>query len=197
MDKEFPRILAEARDRDAHLVFLDESGFMLTPLVRRTLAPRGITPILPVANRRDRISAISAITLSPRRYLPGLYFELLPDNTNAKAAHVVAFLKELKKSLPRFTVLWDRGRIHGQALLIKAFLAEHPEIVAEDLPPYAPEVNPDEWVWGHTKYGKLANFAPADRYELRARVNAELRWLKQHPYFLYRFIDNADLPLVL
>ena len=41
LDQEFPRILGEARARDAHLVFLDASGFMLTPLVRRTFAPRG------------------------------------------------------------------------------------------------------------------------------------------------------------
>ena len=170
---------------------------MLTPLVRRTLAPCGLTPILPVANRRDRISAISAITLSPRRYVPDLYFELLPDNTNATAAHVVAFLKELKESLPRFTVIWDQGRIHGRAALVKEFLAEHPEIVAEDLPAYAPELNPDELVWGHTKYGKMANFAPTNRKELRARVNAELAWLKKHAYFLYKFIDHTDLPLVL
>lgn len=189
--------MAEAQARDAHLVFLDESGFMLTPLVRRTLAPRGITPILPVANRRDRISAISCITLSPRRYLPGLYFELLPDNTNATAAHVVAFLKELKKSLPRFTVLWDQGKIHGRSRLVKAFLADHPELVAEDFPPYAPQENPDELVWGHTKYGKLANFAPADAKALRERVAAELQWLKRHPYFLYSFIDHTSLPLVL
>jgi transposase len=197
LDAEFPRILAEAKERDAHLVFLDESGFMLTPLVRRTLAPRGITPILPVAARRDRISAISAITLSPRLYLPGLYFELLPDNTNATAATVVAFLKELKKSLPRFTVVWDRSNIHGRSRLVKQFLAEHPEVVAEDFPPYAPQENPDELVWGHTKYGRLANFAPANAQELRARVTTELEWLKKHAYFLYKFIDHTNLPLVL
>lgn len=179
------------------MVFLDESGFLLTPLVRRTLAPRGITPILPVAARRDRISAIRCITLSPRRYLPGFYFELLPDNTNATAAHVVAFLKELKKSLPRFTVIWDQGQIHSRAGLVKEFLAEHPQIVAENLPAYAPELNPDELVWGHTKYNKLANFAPANSTEMRERVNAELGWLKKHAYFLYKFIDHTDLPLLL
>src|SRR5438270_833375 len=44
---EFPRIVREAWRRQATLVFLDEAGFMLTPLVRRTLAPRGCTPVLP------------------------------------------------------------------------------------------------------------------------------------------------------
>jgi hypothetical protein len=63
-----------------------------------------------VAGRRDRISALRCIALSPRRYLPGLYFQLLPDNTNATAAHVVAFLKELKKALPRLIRRSDSRR---------------------------------------------------------------------------------------
>jgi hypothetical protein len=48
---EFPRIAASARERNAHLVFLDESGFMLTPTVRRTWAPRGSKPLLDFRRR--------------------------------------------------------------------------------------------------------------------------------------------------
>src|SRR4051812_4988388 len=59
---EFPRIVREAWVRSAYLVFLDESGFFLTPTVRRTLAPRGQTPVLDAWDRRDRWSAISCIT---------------------------------------------------------------------------------------------------------------------------------------
>jgi transposase len=197
LEQEFPRILAEARRRHAHVVFLDESGFMLLPLLRRTLWPRGVTPILPVSGKRDRISAISCITLSPRRYLPGLYFELLPDNTNVTAEHVIAFLRELKKSFPRFTVVWDKSTIHSKSGAVKAFLAANPSVVAEDFPGYVPELNPDEGVWGYTKYGRLANFAPADTRELRERVEAELRALKRQAYFLYSFIRHTDLPLQL
>jgi transposase len=197
LDEEFPRILAEAKARDAHLVFLDESGFMLTPVVRRTLWPRGLTPVLPCRDRRDRISAISCITLSPRLYLPALYFELLPDNTNVTAVHIVAFLRALKKSLPRFTVIWDRHGIHSKARLVKAFLKANPSVVAEDFPGYVPELNPDEGVWGWTKYGRLANFAAADTQDLRERVTAELTWLKAHPYFLDSFIEHTNLPLLL
>src|SRR5579872_3135517 len=82
---ELPRILREAWKRQAHVVFLDESGFGLTPSVRRTLAPRGQTPVLEAWDRRDRISAISCITLSPRCGRPGLYFELLPVNKTVHA----------------------------------------------------------------------------------------------------------------
>src|SRR3954447_5357069 len=135
---EFPRLLAEAQQRDAHLVFLDESCYQLTPTVRRTLAPRGQTPILPCWDKRDKISAISAITLSPRQQRPGLFFELLPDKENFHGEEVVDFLQQLKRHLERFTVVWDRGKIHSRSRVVKAFLAEHPEIVAEDLPGYAP-----------------------------------------------------------
>jgi hypothetical protein len=197
LDQEFPRILAEARERDAHLVFLDESGFMLTPVVRRTLWPRGVTPVLPVAGKRDRISAISCITLSPKRYLPGLYFELLPTNENVNAERVVAFLRELKKSLPRFTVIWDGNRIHSKARVVKEFLAANPSVVAEDFPGYVPYLNPDEGVWGYTKYGRLPNFAPANHHELRERVQAELRLLKQQAYMLWCFIEQTNFPLQL
>jgi transposase len=197
LDQEFPHILRETRQRQAHLVFLDESGFMLTPVVRRTLWPRGLTPILPVAAKRDRISAISCITLSPQRYLPGLYFELLPTNTNVNAQHVVDFLRQLHEALPRFTVIWDGHRIHSKSRLVKEFLAANPSIRAETFPGYMPDLNPDEDVWGHIKYGRLANFAPANAQELRERVDAELQALKRQAYVLHRFIEHTKLPLQL
>jgi transposase len=168
---------------------------MLTPVLRRTLAPRGQTPLLPAWDRHDRISAISGISLSPQQLRPGLSFELLPDNTNATAEHVVAFLRALKESLPRITVVWDRHKVHSKSRLVKAFLAANPSVVVEDLPAYAPTENPDEGVWGWTKYGRLANFAPADTAALRERVQGELTWLQEHPYFLYSFIEHTNLPL--
>ena len=191
--EEFPRIAREAFARDAHLVFLDESCYRLTPTVRRTLAPRGQTPVLPCWDKRDKISAISAITLSPRQRRPGLYFELLPDKENFHGEQVVAFLKELKRHLPRFTVVWDRNRIHSRSRVVRAYLARHPEIVVEDLPGYAPELNPDELVWCWTKYGRLCNFAAANIQVLRQQVVAELEYLQQHAYALWDFINHTDL----
>jgi len=195
VEQEFPRIARQARARDAHLVFPDESCFQLTPTVRRTLAPRGRTPVLRCWDRRDKISAISAITLSPRRHLPGLYFWLLPDKENFHGEEVVAFLKQLRQQLRRFTVVWDRNRIHSRSRVVQAYLAGHPEIVVEDFPGYAPELNPDEMVWGWTKYGRLANYAAADLGSLRERVEAELEYLQQHPYDLLDFVEHTELPL--
>jgi transposase len=190
----FPHIARAARRRGAHLVFLDESGFQLTPCRRQTWAPTGNTPDLPCWDRRDRISAISAITVSPRQRRRNLYFELLPDNRTARADNIVDFLRQLRVHLgSRFTVVWDGGRIHSKSLLVRAFLAKHPGIVVETLPAYAPELNPDEGVWGWTKYGRLSNLAANDTKELRSKVSGELLELKSRPHLLGSMIQETGL----
>ena len=189
----FPEVVEAAGARNAHLVFLDESGFMLTPTVRRTWAPQGDTPLLSCWDRRDRLSAISGITVSPQRARLNFYFTLLPDNTNAKAKDIVAFLRQLKRDLGPFTVIWDGSNIHSRSRLVKAYLAAHPEVVAETLPSYAPEANPDEGVWGWTKYGRLANLAAANTADLRHRIQDEFAVLKKNRHLLNSFIQEAEL----
>jgi transposase len=190
----FPDIVEKAGQRHAHLVFLDESGFMLTPTVRRTWGPTGQTPVLPCSDRRDRISAISAITLSPKRPRLNFCFTLLADNKNVKAPDIVAFLRLVKQKLGGpFTVLWDGSNTHSRSRLVKAYLAKHPEIVAETLPAYAPEINPDENVWSWTKYGRLANLAAQDTRELRERIEQEFAVLCKERGYLDSFIQDAEL----
>jgi transposase len=193
---DLPRILRAAFRRKAHVVFLDESGFQLTPSVRRTLAPRGKTPVLDCWDRRDRISAISCITLSPLSGRPGLYFELLPVNQTVHGEEVVAFLGELRRQLRGpFTVVWDRSKIHSKAKVVKAWLAEHPEVVVEDFPGYAPTLNPDEWVWSWTKYGRLSNLAAWDAEELWDHMVMALIDLKFRPKMLKAFMAEAGIPM--
>ena len=114
--RQLPHIAREAQERGAHLVFLDESGFMLTPTVRRTWAPQGRTPVLSAWDRRDRISAISSITVSPKNRIVNLYFDLLPDNTNVHGDDVVEYLRRLRSHLgSRMTILWDGSRVHDRS----------------------------------------------------------------------------------
>jgi len=189
---EFPRIVREAFAREAHLVFLDESGFFLTPTVRRTMAPRGQTPVLPAWDRRDRPSAISAITLSPVTARPNLFFRLFPHHVHAE--QVVDFLAELHRSLGAITVVWDRGPIHDKSKVVRAWLAEHPRVVTEKFPAYAPALNPDEGVWGWTKYGRSANLAANDTDELWDHLIEELVTVKHSPDLLNSFVRQTELP---
>jgi transposase len=196
--QQFPRIAREAQERGAHLVFLDESGFMLTPSVRRTWGPQGQTPILDAWDRRDRISAISSISVSPRNRRLNLHFDLLPDNTNVHGDDVVEYLRHLKAQIGApLTVLWDGGRVHDKSKLVRAFLAEHPEIKTERLPAYAPELNPEELVWAWTKYGRLGNLAAANTNWLRDYLITEFTYVREHPEILASCIEATNLPLLL
>jgi transposase len=198
LDDDFDRIVRDVFRRKAHLIFLDEAGFMLTPTVRRTLAPRGKTPVLPAWQRHDRISAISCVPLGPDASQPELYFELLPAGLNVRADDIVAFLRELRRELPGpWTIVWDRHNIHSRSRLVKDWLAAEPEVVVEDLPSYAPALNPDEMVWAWLKYGRLANLTPADVTELRDHVLTELEWAAFDRELLAGFFNHAHLGVQL
>lgn len=100
-------------------------------------------------DRSDRLSAISALTSSPRRQRHGLYFTLLPDHANVRAPDAVAFLRHLRCHLRRpLVVVWDRAPIHDRAAVVQRYLAAHLAIETVPLPAYAPELNSDERVWG-------------------------------------------------
>jgi transposase len=192
VDDDFRRIVREAFDGRAHIAFSDEAGFHLTPTIRRTLAPRGRTPVLDACDRRDKWSAISCVNLSPVAGLLGLYFDLLDHNVHGN--DVVTFLAELHRRLGPVTVVWDRNQIHSKSKVVKRWLARHPGVVVEDFPGYVPDLNPDEGVWGWTNYRRLANLAADDKDELWDRVVEALIEVKFRPDLLRGFIRRTGLP---
>ena len=167
---------------------------MMTPTARRTYAPRGETPIKKCWSNHGRISVISAVTVSPRRNRLGLYFMLLPDNTGAKVEDTIAFLRLLRRHLgSKLTICWDRGRIHDHSLAVRTWLSKHKGIRTERFPPYAPDLNPDEYVWSYAKYAKLCNYAAPSLSELRERIDGELSSLAKNKALLQSFIEHAKL----
>jgi hypothetical protein len=77
---------------------------------------------------------------------------------------------------------------------VKAGLADHPGVVAEDFPGYVPDLNPDEGVWGWAKDGRLANPAANDKDELWDRVVDELITVKHRPDLWRGFIQETGVP---
>ena len=133
---------------------------MLQPVVRRTWAPRGQTPTSKSWDRHDRLSVISALTLAPYYQRFGLYFHIQHDNIRTE--EVLEFITALHRRLQRhFILVLDRWSVHRAAVrrLLEAGVSW---LEVEWLPAYAPELNPVEHVWGHTKYADLANYLPRD-----------------------------------
>jgi transposase len=89
-------------------------------------------------------------------------------------------------------LLWDSGNQHKGAP-IKEFLRRHPRLHPFRFPGYAPELNPDEWVWKLVK-GPLANSAPKDLRDLKGLIHRPLQRLRQSQRLLWSCIYASDLP---
>jgi transposase len=181
----------------ASLVFLDESGLLMAPLVRRSWAPRGRTPILYQTTRsREKVSIIAALSVSPQRRRVGLYFSLYP-NANVTMAAVVAFLRELARHLQHAIILiWDRLPAH-RGRTIRRFLARRKRCRAVFLPPYAPELNPVERLWSYLKTNPLANLAAPDAEPLSRLAHRQARKVQQRQALLRSFIRSTPLAVRL
>ena len=176
-------------------MFLDESGFLLIPHVRRTWAPRGQTPLVRHRYRRDKISAISAVTLSARRRRLGLYLHFHPDQ-NITHVEVTVFLRALLRHLRgHVIVLWDGGPIH-KGPDVRRLLTRCSRLHVERFPGYAPELNPDEFVWAYFKTA-LANGQPDSLRDLLTALCRLARRVRRRPDLLRGFITASDLAISL
>lgn len=174
------------------MVFLDESGFLLVPPVRRTWAPRGQTPILPCAGQWTKISAISGISVSVTTRKIALYIRF-HTGKNIRSQEVIIFLRYLLRHLCKgFVLLWDAGSFHKSGL-VKRFLKSHPLIGHHMFPGYSPELNPDEFVWGHLKR-EVANSVPKDTAQLRGLLRSPVRRLQRSSKLLWSCIHASDIP---
>jgi transposase len=172
-------------------VFSDESGFLLIPTLRKTWAPRGKTPIVRHRYRHDRLSVISGISIAPRRCRIGLYFQA--HEKNIQHPEVCAFLRHVLRHLRGPVILiWDNASIH-KGERIREICRRFPRLHLEFLPPYAPQLNPDEQVWAYAK-GRLANGRPDDLTVLHRHLNRALGELRGSQRRLRGCIHQSELP---
>jgi putative transposase len=149
-------------------VFLDEAGFRLQPLNRRTWAPTGTRPQQVVSQRHDRWSVIGSLAVSPRRRRVKLAFRL--HDHNIRTADIVRYLYALhREHRGPILIVLDRLNVH-RAAIRRLQIRGASWLSVEWLPAYAPELNPVEALWSHAKYTALANFVPDDRDHLHDAV---------------------------
>jgi transposase len=147
------------------IAFADQSGFYLLPGVVRTYAPVGKTPVLKERLTRDHLSAMSAITLDGKLYM-------IEQERSFKGEDVVRFLKHLIRQIPgKLLVIWDGSPIHRGGA-VKDFLSSGASrrLKLEQLPGYAPDLNPDEGVWKHLKCVELKNLCCESLTELKVEL---------------------------
>jgi transposase len=170
----FPALRVRARKRGAKIFFLDEAGVRSDQVLGRTWAPRGKTPEVPTSGQRQSVNAISAV--NPRG---DFWYEVYTERLNRDS-----FQRLLKNFLrgrrdPVFLVL-DKHPAHVARDVAAFVQSKRGRLELHFLPGYAPELNPDEFVWNHLKRNGVSK-TPLRRGEsLRQRVEADLSSLKRN-----------------
>src|SRR5512144_181049 len=183
----WPALKERARDERRRLVFGDESGFYLLPGVVKTYGPRGQTPILDEWQTRDHLSIMGGVTPQGK-----VYSLVRPKALNG--LHSIESLIHLGRLAgDRLLVIWDGSPIHRRAE-VKAFLAEAGATIhLEPLPPYAPDLNPVEWLWRHLKEVEMRNLTCLDLEQLHLEFHLALGRVRQKPHLFRSFFEGAGL----
>lgn len=169
----------------------------MAPWVRRSWARRGQTPRLDQRTRsHQKVSVIAALCIGPDRRRLHLYFRLYVD-ANINTARVIAFVRQLLRQWDGpLVIVWDRLRAH-RSKKIDLFVGRSPRVHTFLLPPYAPELNPVEYVWSYLKTNPLANWAFNDVETLAQTARRHGRSLQHKHALLRSFVDHSPLPLRL
>jgi transposase len=185
----WPEIFRDALDRSATVVFVDKSGVPTTPNVRRSWAVEGSRPVLRTKGHREKVSVIRGVTLEGE-----LFFEV--HRHDLSGTEVIWFLEQLLEEIPgRVTVVWDNIGIHRCAEVATFTWLHRRRLTLRRLPPYAPDLNPDEGIWNVIKHQRLANFCPTDVEELEEAVRRELRSLQVSPARVQLAMRQTELPI--
>ncbi|MFT3990943.1 MAG: IS630 family transposase [Luteolibacter sp.] len=168
------------------IVFIDETGVSTRPHRVRTWAPRGKTPVLHETFGWKSLSIIGAISLWR------ILFHIHPGSI--KGPQVVGFLRALVRHTRQpLMVIWDGAAIHRSRLVADYIASTDGRIIAERLPPYAPELNPAEYIWAHLKQHEIGNLLVREAWELSHQATAALRRMRRRPRIVRACFIQADL----
>ena len=130
--------MKEAREYDATILFLDESGMQSRPNVRRTWSIRGKRPPISVKEARDKLSIVSAVSEDGE-----LFFSITYESM--KDLDIITFLEQLLTEIRGFIyIFWDNITIHHGENVKKFPFDNNDRTITRRIPAYSPELNPDE-----------------------------------------------------
>ena len=182
LKEEWPRILAHARKWQATLYFQDETGISLTPVLGKTWGEKGKPTFVRLTGKRGSFCVSAAIT--PRGKM---LFRI--EKGRVVAETFVDFLEKLRRHHPRrkIIVVTDQARPHIAKRVKEYTEARKKSFALYYLPPYSPELNPDEGVWEYVKDKKLKSHTAMSMGELKAKTMAGLLGIQRRSSLIKSF----------
>ena len=187
----FPRIQRLAKYISADIGFEDEAGVGLQTHTGKTWGEVGHTPEVSVTGKRGGYNLLSMVT--PKGELK---FSIKDGKINSD--RYIEFLKALIRGRDRPLILIvDRASFH-LSKKVRDFVHEHrTKLRVYFLPPYSPELNPDEQVWNDIKDKNLGKKAIKDKAELKKKAYSALRHLQSQADKIKSFFKLPDTQYVI
>ncbi|MDH0318817.1 IS630 family transposase [Aeromonas caviae] len=177
---EYPKIAARAKREKALVFFADESGIRSDYHAGTTWAPVGQTPLVKATGARFGCNMLSAVNALG-------HFRFMTVEGRVNGTVFREFLRRLITGMDRKIFLIVDGHPSHKAKLVTKFVAENSErIELFFLPPYSPELNPDELAWAHIK-SKVAKATVQTKHDLKKQVERAMRQLQKLPSIVAGF----------
>jgi transposase len=185
IETDLPALRQRAKAKGARILFADESSMRGDYHAGTTWAPQGRTPIVRATGQRHRVNMISAIS-----NMGELQFMLVDGNTNAEVFK--QFLEQLMLDAEQPIILVVDGSSIHKAELVKEYVkTTDGKLELYYLPPYSPQLNPDEQVWKNIKE-RVAKQFPRDKHEMRAMLYKALERLQSLPEIVRGFFAHPE-----
>jgi transposase len=188
--EEYPAIRARAAQVGATILFADEASVRTDYHAGTTWAPVGQTPVVTGSAVRHAVKIVSAIGQRGQ-----LRFQVHEGSMNAE--RFIEFLDSLLHDFdtPIFLVV-DGSSVHRANIVKEYVTSTQGRLELFFLPPYSPELNPDEWVNKNVKHDRIAKAVPLTRDELKAVAIEALERLKKCPGIVRGFFGDPKLAYV-
>jgi transposase len=186
LKEEFPRIRSEAKREKAEIYFADEAGVRSDATMGKTWGRRGKTPVVRKTGKRFGLNLISAISTKGE-----IRFMVIKNKFGG--IHFIEFMRRLmEKSRRKVFLIVDGSPVH-KAVKVKEFLAAASgKLRLFFLPPYSPELNPDELVWNALK-GELGRRIAMDKEDMTSQVVGFMRRLQKRPEQVRKFFQEKHV----
>lgn len=183
----YPRIRKEAAEAGAVVLFADEAAVRTDFHSGTTWAPIGQTPVVDWSGEKKTVMMVSAIGQRGQ-----LRFHLHEGSFNS--GHFITFLKSLANDFdePVFVIV-DNSSVHTAKPVRDYVDSTEGKVRIFFLPPYSPELNPDEWVWKNVKHDQIGRIGVRDKNDLKAVCKSALASLQKKPYIIRSFFRDAKL----
>lgn len=189
-EQTYPKLRAMAAEAGATIFFADEAAVRTDHHGGSTWAPVGCTPVVTATGDRKSVSMISAISAQG-----ALHFDVYYGTT--KAATFIDFCKKLVRDCPTPVFLVVDGASYHSAKVVQEYVAStEGQLSIFFLPPYSPDLNPDEWVWNNVKNSKIYRALAMSQSHLYTIARDALQQLQRAPEIIRGFFGDPNLAYI-